>query len=796
MMDIVTIVGLIAVLTLGLAGLLATAAAEAPPQMLPVPLPLEVAVSLQSHNDRSSFDLSPDGEWLAHTVNRAETLSKDRGSFFPSGKPSSEGNARMQALLSNTKTDQVVRLGGARGSSWAPVWSPDGKRVAFYADDEGQAGLWLWERATGKAERFPGVIVRPFFGFEVVRWSRDGQRLLCKVLPEGMTVSEANALPEETRQKPAQGPDDPSVLVHVAQATKEHSAPPGDVPGPEMDVWTNRSMADLAILDLRTGEAVRIAERIKPLWYAFSPNKETVAYTHLKGLEPNTQQLIYDLRVHDLASGHSRTLAENMRLDYGIEVNWSPNGRWLAYLGNKGEVVLVSVANGTVKTLDAEQSQTLDSGDYRAPLFHPSEDVVYGIGKDGKLWRIDVESGSRLVVGDIPGHRITALISRPDLPTLWTTDGGRKAWVLTREQDGSKAGIFSVDLTTGQSRAMVEESMTYWGTFNLDASDVTGEIAYVASDQQHPEDAWVLSTTTGRTRQVSHLNPDLERYELGTARLIEWYGVDGQKLRGALLLPPGYQEGQRVPLVVWVYGGVNGSDAVNQFGFWGGGTFNMHVLATRGYAVLFPDAPLNQGTPMKDLVHTVIPGVNAAIEQGYADPDRLAVMGQSYGAWCSLALIAQTTRFKAAVLTAAVNHPDLVSAYLAMDPDGDAPNTGYYEHGQGNMGGTPWEHRDRYLDNSPIFLFDRIETPVLIGQGDKDSSLSASDAVFVALRRLGKEVEYRIYENEGHVITRKPNVLDFWKRRLEFLDKHLDVTRDAEGRMIFSGERTQSRAGR
>jgi dipeptidyl aminopeptidase/acylaminoacyl peptidase len=205
--------------------------------------------------------------------------------------------------------------------------------------------------------------------------------------------------------------------------------------------------------------------------------------------------------------------------------------------------------------------------------------------------------------------------------------------------------------------------------------------------------------------------------------------------------------------------------------------------------VLAPDAPLGEGTPMKDLVKTVIPGVDAAVEQGYADPDRVAVMGQSYGSYCTLALIAQTKRFKAAVITAAVLHPDVVADYLHV-----IGGTGYYEQGQGNMHGTPWDHRDRYLENSPVYLFDQIETPLLIGQGSADGDLIPSDATFSALQRLGKEVEYRIYENEGHVLTSKPNVLDFWNRRLDFLAEHLNLEVDANGGVVFEGDRPKDRS--
>ncbi len=162
-------------------------------------------------------------------------------------------------------------------------------------------------------------------------------------------------------------------------------------------------------------------------------------------------------------------------------------------------------------------------------------------------------------------------------------------------------------------------------------------------------------------------------------------------------------------------------------------------------------------------------------------------MGQSYGSYSTLALITQSNRFKAAIITAAVLHPDLFADYLA--------SIGYYEQGQGNMHGTIWERRDQYFRNSPVFLFDRIETPLLIGQGQNDGRLIASDAIFAGLQRLGKGVEYRLYEGEGHVITQRANVLDFWKRRLDFLAEHLDLTVDEKAKVVFEGDRAKSRKG-
>jgi hypothetical protein len=270
------------------------------------------------------------------------------------------------------------------------------------------------------------------------------------------------------------------------------------------------------------------------------------------------------------------------------------------------------------------------------------------------------------------------------------------------------------------------------------------------------------------------------RYTLGTSRMLRWKSPDGAPGAASLLLPPDYREGTRLPLIVWVYGNDKGS--VKGFN-WGRGVFDFQVLATRGYAVLYPDTPVGVGSVRRDIFRGVMHAVDAAIAQGFADQNRLAIMGQSGGSQSVLSVIGLTQRFKAAVVTGSVNHPDLVAAYLQGGPEAPPDQIGrYYERSDPRMAGTPWEYRERYIVNSPIYDFDKIQTPVLMGKGDNDSDdRFASDAIFLALRRLGKTVEYRVYRGETHVISRPANVVDFWKRRLEFLAKYLDLQVDEHG---------------
>ena len=277
-------------------------------------------------------------------------------------------------------------------------------------------------------------------------------------------------------------------------------------------------------------------------------------------------------------------------------------------------------------------------------------------------------------------------------------------------------------------------------------------------------------------RKVSDVSSPFLTFSAGTAKMIEWRGMDGDTLRGALILPAGYRPGNRYPLILRVYGGRDLSDNLNRFGFAPDAVpiENLQVFASRGYAVLLADSRLGVGTPITDLMKTLLPGVDRAIAIGIADPNRIGVMGASYGGYSTLGLITQSRRFKAAVMRSGFG--DLIAAYGQLSPDGSAffsyhgPNSG-----QGRIGGTPWEVRDRYIENSPFFYLDRVTTPLLIIQGDDNMAPYLSDQIFVGLRRLGKPAEYARYAGEGHWEGnwRLSNQIDYLTRVVGWFDRYL-----------------------
>ena len=760
--------------------------APAPGEAVQAPLTVGEALGTLALANRMPIALSPDGELVAYTVkddSKLESTQDERYAYY------SRTGAFNEALgcdvwVAATKTGESRNLTGGKGTSSSPAWSPDGKLLAFYSDRSGTFHVWLWERATGKIRQLSDAIARPFFNYQVVRWTPDGRYVLAKVLPEGMTVENAADMMSAPSPAAAKTGNAAGVTVTVfsspaADARSGAKAPAEKKVGDE--AWMNRYTGDLALIEAATGKVEHVVTGIRPLGYWLSPDGRYLAYTNWKGIEENTQQPVYELRVCSLADRRPRVLVEKLEQDYGISVSWAPDGAWLAYTDTgKGDCWVVSRDGGEPRNVTPGAHPPF-SDNHRAPLWAAAGDSIvllssedYGRVGFGKVWAATPATGSFREVTDIPDRVVLEVLAPVGGGRFWSPDG-RSVTVMTRQERTKAMGVYRVDLATGAATLLFEEPRFSSGDriFQADVSRDGTTLAYVTQDARHPEDIWVAGPDLGDRRQLTHINPKIEPLAFGASRVVDWRGLDGEPLHGALLLPAGYREGQRYPLVVDVYGGSYRSNSVYNFGLSGSGVENLQLLATRGYAVLLPDTPLRKKTPMQDLLKTVMPGVDRVVDLGIADNERLGVMGHSYGGYSTLSLIAQTTRFKAAVDSA--GPADLMSFYGVMTKTGGAGGIGWSETGQGGMVGTPWEVRDRYLENSPLLYLDRVTTPVLIVQGDLDLITLQSDEVFVALRRLGKEVVYAKYAGEDHWegTWSAANATDYWNRVIAWFDGHL-----------------------
>jgi dipeptidyl aminopeptidase/acylaminoacyl peptidase len=296
--------------------------------------------------------------------------------------------------------------------------------------------------------------------------------------------------------------------------------------------------------------------------------------------------------------------------------------------------------------------------------------------------------------------------------------------------------------------------------------------------------------------QLLRLNDHLRTIRRSEQRWIDYVGMDGDSLKAVLLLPAVYVPGRRYPLITYVYGGVVWDDPrdafTDVFRIVSGQLLNLQLLTARGYAVLFPSIPLGPmgtatgGDPIAQIPRGVLPAVDRAVELGIADPERLAVMGHSYGGYSTYALITQMDRFKAAIGMAGPT--DLVSWYGTFNPSrrySEAPHQFYYaplllESGMGRMGTPPYLSPDRYIRNSPLFHVDRMRTPLLIIHGDLDQvAIQQAEELFTGLHRLGKPARFVRYWGEGHVIRSPANIIDMWNRIFSWLDEYLTLGGEA-----------------
>lgn len=703
----------------------------------------------------SSISFSHDSKFVAYTVTRGHLGSTQRTT---AGVPWFARAADIHVINLTSNTEENIT--GGRGSNWGPVWSPERNVLAFLSDrgSTGKINLWLWDAAANTMKMESSLEAK----YGDVEWTKDGGRI---VFSSSTTSEDEGALRKHNLQE-SEATNVPGVKVYESAVRSAENA--------TSNPWSlDDYSADLVSVDVASGTSRPIFHG-KIGTYKVSPDGSQVAISVATTFEhAGSQQILFNVLVLLLSSGERQIALADVHLQPdGSGFSWSPDSRRLfvqlmSVTTNIYSYKIVDLAKAEVLTL-LEPMPPSSGHEGSATIWDKLCRSVY-FAHGGELWRGDAVKGTAAAIARIPGREIVELVMVQN----------ESALVVTHDENGKQDGVYELNLTTGQSRSAMEHGQCYTCALNegsLVMSPNGQEIAFVSEDSAHSPELWLADTEFKSLQQLTHLNPQFDRQAMGKAHLIDWLSDDGNRLHGALLLPSDYQPGERYPLVIYTYGGVSFSNHFDRFGLAGSGPMNMQLLATRGYAVLLPDAPQHVGSPMLDLAKAILPGVNKCIELGIADPGRLAVMGHSYGGYTTLSLIVQTGRFKAAISIAGLS--DLIAAYGEMRDDGSAFSTGVSEHSQEAMGAMPWERRDSYIENSPFFYFDRIGTPLLIIQGSTDTTVAPflGDQIFVALRRLGKEAEYARYEGEDHSPSQEwsyDHQVDLAYRMIRWLDSHL-----------------------
>ena len=452
------------------------------------------------------------------------------------------------------------------------------------------------------------------------------------------------------------------------------------------------------------------------------------------------------------------------------DFDWSADGSRIAFSHTKtpgandwttADVSIVEVANGNVTVL-ANTPAAEDS-----PVYSPDgKSIALTVTDNPPTW------ATRATIQIFPangGQPKVLLASYDEQPNVagWSADGKK---VYFSEAKGTGTQIYVIDVATNHIDEIKHDTAVL-NAISLNRGGTTFGFTRQTSDT--PADAWVASVNDFKPLQISHANADLKLPALGRTEVIRWKAKDGKDIEGLLTYPVGYQQGQRVPLILNVHGGPTG---VFQQTFIGGrGVYPLATFAARGYAILRsnPRGSSGYGTEfrranMKDWggsdYQDLMSGVDKVVEMGVADPDKLGVMGWSYGGFMTTWIVTQTKRFKAASAGAPVTN--LMSFNGTADIPAFVPN--YF-------GGQFWEALDLYQKHSPIFNVKSVITPTMIQQGDADVRVPISQGYefYNALKVQGVPTRMLVLPRQPHGPNEPKMQLAAMKANLEWFDKYI-----------------------
>ena len=600
---------------------------------------------------------------------------------------------------------EAIAMTAEKESSSHPRWSPDGKYLAFLSKrGEGKTQVWLLNRMGGEAQQLTEAIqdVNDF------AWSPDSKRLV--LLLKDPSPEEL----EEAKTKVKEKPD--SEAKDEAKSRKPKTPRPVVVDRYRFKTDTigylDHRRTHLYVCDVATKAVVQVTsgdfDDRQPAW---SPDSKQLAFSSNRST-PDPDRT-YDSNIWVVAAdntdkgAHLTQVTTNPGADE--EPSWSADGKWITYatkldpkLFQYGTLhVAISPASGGQAKLLTQSFDRMS----RWPRFSPDGQFIYFTADDDgsvNLCRIPAAGGE--IMRSIPGRVVVADYSI-------STSGELAAQVATADRPSE---IFTLGGSGGGSLTRIT----------------------------HVNDAFIA--------KIKEVLPEYVKFK----------SKDGITVGGYLYKPLDYTKGKKYPALLHPHGGPVGA-------YYGEFNHFSQLLAANGYVVLEPNPRGSSGYGEafckaiyadwgnKDFQDDMAM-VDYAVAQGIADPDKLGVGGWSYGGISTDFIIAQSTRFKAAISGAG-------SSFFAA----------LYGHDQYILDydtelGQPWANRAVWEKVSFFYKVDKITTPTLFMGGDIDWNVPilGGEEMYEAMKSLGRETELVVYPGEYHSIKAPTHIKDRLERNL------------------------------
>tara|TARA_B100000745_G_scaffold245340_1_gene167472 strand:+ start:64 stop:1473 length:1410 start_codon:yes stop_codon:yes gene_type:complete len=342
--------------------------------------------------------------------------------------------------------------------------------------------------------------------------------------------------------------------------------------------------------------------------------------------------------------------------------------------------------------------------------------------------------------------------------------------LLGTTNEETRATGFYVDSVSGTELPR-EVMMTEKSIGNPTKARAADMVMYTQSTFAEYPDIWV-SGMDFVGKKVSNLGAQTDKFLWGEAELRNFRSSDGVPLKGILIKPENFDPDRKYPLMVYIYETLH--QGLHSFRHPAPGTsVNASYYVSNDYVMWMPDIEYGTGYPGKDALKCVLPGINMLVTEGFIDEDRIGIQGHSWGGYQISYMVTQTNIFAAAEAGAPVSN--MTSAYGGIRWASGMVRQFQYEQTQSRLGDSLWEVPLRYVENSPIFWADKIETPLLILHNDEDGAVPWYQGIefIMALRRLEKPSWMFNYNGEAHGLRQRVNQKDFTVRMQEFFDYYL-----------------------
>lgn len=332
-----------------------------------------------------------------------------------------------------------------------------------------------------------------------------------------------------------------------------------------------------------------------------------------------------------------------------------------------------------------------------------------------------------------------------------------------------KGGVAIVDKDRPGAKMLLWDDAVFSRLLKAKNADV---YLYTKETQNIFPDYYVSNHTLQKGQRITDANPQQDEFLWSSGgMLINYTSTKGDKLQAALFLPANYEKGKQYPTIIYIYEKL--SQGLNRYYMPSANGFNKSVYTSRGYAVLMPDIVYKVNDPGMSAVWCILPAIEAAVEAGVVDKNRVALHGHSWGGYQTAFLITQTDLFKAAVAGAPLTN--MISMYSSVYWNTGSTNQPIFESSQGRFKGGYWDNLEAYTRNSPVYFAKKIKTPILLLHNDKDGAVDWNQGIeyFNTIRRLNKPVVMLQYKGENHGLRKPANRKDYTDRMMEFFDHYL-----------------------